>query len=85
MTDNKTVDSSLAYEGFAFLANHNGNPIQSVQYAYNQAAKRVAESGRTPVLIQVLVRVAPQELDFESDAPLSGGVCDMTPGCESCQ
>lgn len=24
-------------------------------------------------------------LDFESDEPLSGGVCDMSAGCEACQ
>lgn len=24
-------------------------------------------------------------LDFDSDEPLEGGVCDMDGGCESCQ
>lgn len=26
-----------------------------------------------------------QEINFDSDEPLEGGVCDMDGGCESCQ
>lgn len=28
---------------------------------------------------------ASTEIDFDSDEPLLGGVCDMSAGCESCQ
>lgn len=30
-------------------------------------------------------QAAPNEINFESDEPLSGGVCDMSAGCEACQ
>jgi hypothetical protein len=78
------VDPSVAYEGFASLKNHDGNPVKAVQAAYNNAVKSVLASGRKPVMLRVIVHVEPQTLAFD-DTPLAGGVCDMTPGCESCQ
>lgn len=78
------VDPVLAYEGYAHLRDYADNPIRAVQAAYNKAATATAAAGLTPVLIRVLVHVAPQELMFD-DTPLVGGVCDMSPGCESCQ
>lgn len=30
-------------------------------------------------------QAAPEAINFESDEPLSGGVCDMSAGCEACQ
>lgn len=83
---NDTVDPGVAYEGFASLRNHDGHPVKAVQHAYNQAVKRVTEARREAVMIRVIVHVAPQQMSFDfDDAPLSGGVCDMTPGCESCE
>jgi len=79
------VDTALAIEGFASLKNHDGNPVKAVQAAYNSAAKGVAATGRTPVMIRVIVHVAPQALDFESDAPLACGFNGDTSTCESCQ
>lgn len=79
------VDTTLAIEGFASLKNHSGNPVKAVQAAYNSAASRVAVSGRTPVMIRVIVHVAPQVVDFESDVPLTGGACSLEGPCESCQ
>jgi len=79
------VDTTLAMEGFASLQTHGGNPVKAVQAAYNSAAQRVTASGRTPVMIRVIVHVAPQPLDFESDAPLTGGACALEGPCESCQ
>lgn len=79
------VDPSISFEGFASLKNHDGNPVKAVQYAYNQAVRRVVDAGRQASMVRVIVHVIPQALDLASDTPLAGGVCDMTPGCESCQ
>ncbi|MDR6455512.1 hypothetical protein [Variovorax paradoxus] len=84
-TEVDIVDTTLAIEGYASLKNHGGNPVKAVQAAYNTAAKRVTASGRLPVMVRVIVHVAPQALDFESDAPLTGGACSLEGPCESCQ
>lgn len=39
----------------------------------------------TAARVQQQAQPAPMSIDFDSDEPLSGGVCDMSPGCESCQ
>lgn len=79
------VDASVAYEGYASLKNHDGNPVRAVQSAYNRAVQNVVGAGREPVMVRVIVHVAPKPLDFDSDTPLTGGSCAIDGPCESCQ
>jgi hypothetical protein len=58
--DSVHVDPSVAYEGYATISLHGGNPVRAVQAAYNGAVKRVTDSGRKPIMIRVLVHVAPE-------------------------
>lgn len=53
------VDRHVAYHGTTFVTPE-VTPLKAVQAAYNHAAKAVMEAGRTPVMIEVIVRVAPQ-------------------------
>lgn len=59
-TETDFVDPALTFEGYASLKNHGGHPIKAVQAAYNAAVRKVTEAGRAPVLIRVLVHVAPR-------------------------
>lgn len=36
------------------------NPVEALRAAYNLVAQKVAAHGRTPVMVEVTVRVAPQ-------------------------
>ncbi|MDM0006463.1 hypothetical protein QTI51_09515 [Variovorax sp. J22G73] len=72
------------FEGFAFIASH-ANATEAIKAAFLKAAKNVNEDGRNAVMVRVLIHVEPKALSLDDDTPLSGGVCDMTPGCESCQ
>lgn len=53
------VDRHVEFHGTAFVTTE-VTPLKAVQAAYNHAAKAVTEAGRTPVMIEVIVRVAPQ-------------------------
>lgn len=77
-----TVDPGVAFSGSAPV--RNGDTLTAVREAYTQAQQRF-DPTREAVMIEVLVRVAPKTIDFDSDAPLIGGVCDLSAGCESCQ
>ena len=52
-------------------------------FAQTQAAQ--ATQADTAARVQQQAQPAPLSIDFDSDEPLEGGVCDMSPGCESCQ
>lgn len=80
------VDPSVQYHAHRDLTGlPDDEAKRQINGALSYAFGTAYAAGRIPVQVEIIVRVAPRELDFESDAPLVGGVCDMTPGCESCQ
>ncbi|KAF1049344.1 hypothetical protein [Xylophilus sp.] len=73
-----------AFEGYANLHNH-ASATDAVKAAFLRAATGANADGRKPVMVRVLIHVEPRELTLDDDTPLSGGVCDMSAGCEACQ
>lgn len=59
-TTTEVVDPRATITGFAMVATHDGNPLKAVQAAYNSAAARAAGANRKPVMISVIVHVAPE-------------------------
>lgn len=53
------VDREVEYHGAAFVAQ--GNTLSAVQAAYNKAILNVARDDRTPVQLEVVIRVSPKE------------------------
>lgn len=51
------IDRNYIYHGAADTEAHDGNPVKTVQDAYNQAATKVGQDGRTPVRIEVYIFV----------------------------
>ena len=53
------VDRAVEYHGAEFV--DAGKTLSAVQAAYNNAILNVARDDRTPVQIEVVIRVAPKE------------------------
>lgn len=58
--DSVHVDPGVTFEGHATLNQHGGNPVAAAQAAYNRAARNVGSAGRKPVMVRVIVHVAPE-------------------------
>lgn len=52
------ADRDVSYYGASKVTPETSS-LKAVQAAYNKAAKGVTSDGRTPVLIEVIVRVSP--------------------------
>lgn len=55
------VDRAVEYHGAEFVTK--GNTLTAVQAAYNKAILNVARDDRTPVQLEVVIRVAPKETE----------------------
>lgn len=55
------VDRNVEYHGAEFV--EKGNTLSAVQSAYNKAIVNVARDDRTPVQLEVVIRVAPKETE----------------------
>ncbi|AVQ80736.1 hypothetical protein [Variovorax sp. PMC12] len=53
------VDREVEYHGAEFVSQ--GNTLSAVQAAYNKAILNVARDDRTPVQLEVVIRVSPKE------------------------
>lgn len=56
------VDRDVEYHGAEMVTK--GQTLPAVQAAYNRAIQNVARDDRTPVQIEVVIRVAPASLDL---------------------
>ncbi len=77
------VDPDVAFAGHRTI--RDGNAVEAARGAFNDAVTRAQSHQRTPLMVEVIVRVAPaQPLDF-TDTPLTCGFNGDTAACESCQ
>lgn len=53
------IDPAWCATTLAWIKDYD-NPVQAVQAAYNAAAQAVQAHGKTPVYIEVHIRVAPE-------------------------
>ena len=51
------IDRDYIYHGAANTDSHDGNPVRTVQDAYNQAATKAQADGRNPVRVEVYIFV----------------------------
>ena len=57
--DITAVDPLAAYEAHAVVRDN--NPVKAVQDAYNRAVNAAVAHKRLPIMVSVVIRVAPQE------------------------